>query len=130
MRGEGFCAFLNAWKDGYYETYRLVVELPAVRLHKEGGAPGGGFFAVDTYNMSVKTYQNAMATIAKGRQGHSWQFTRPGLAWFCLLPGTTVNVGIVARQGAHEGGGLQFEHRGGPDAQLLDDSSDRKVVRL
>ena len=120
----------NAWKDGYYETYRLNVELPAVRLHSRWKSSGGKWFAVDTYNLSVPNFQKSMALIASGRPGRAWTFKRPGLAWYCLLKGTVVNVGIAAQQGYHEGGGLQFEFVRGPLAQILDQASDRKQVRL
>lgn len=120
----------SAWKDGYYETYRLTAEVPAVRVHSRFRSPGGRWFAVDTYNVSVAHFQESMALVASGRDGRAWTFKRPGLAWYCLLPSTVVNVGIAAKQGYHEGGGLQFEFVNGPHAQLLDQASGRKQLRL
>ncbi len=120
----------DAWKDGYYETYRLMAELPAVRVHSRFRPPGGKWFAVDTYKISVADFQELMALIAKGRPDRASTFKRPGIAWYCFQPHTVVNVGIAAEQGYHEGGGLQFEYVSGPWVQLLDQASDRKRVRL
>jgi len=122
--------YVRAWKDGYHETYRLTETLPAVRVHSRFRPPGGKWFAVDTYNISVAHFQDSMALIASGRPGRAWTFERPGLAWYWLLPGTVVNVGIAAEQGYHHGGGLQFEWVDGPHALLMDQASDRKQVRL
>ena len=121
---------VDAWKDEYYETYRLTAELPAVRVHGRSRPPGGAWFAVDTYDMSADHFQQSMALIASGRPGRSWTFKHPGLAWYCFAPGTVVNVGVTAKQGAHEGGGLQFEWVSGQHAYLLAQESDRKQVRL
>jgi hypothetical protein len=120
----------SAWKDGYYETYRLTAELPAVRVHGRSKAPGGRWFAVDTYNVSVAEFQEAMALIASDRPGRAWKFKNPDIAWYCLRPGTVVNVGLVAEQGYHKGGGVQFEFVDGEDAYLLGQASERRQVRL
>jgi hypothetical protein len=120
----------GAWKDGYYETYRLMAELPAVRMHSRYVSPGGKWFAVDTYNVSIEGFQESMALIARNRPNRAWTFQRPGVAWYCLLPGTVVNVGVAAEQGYHAGGGLQVEYVSGPWAQLIEQASDPKRIRL
>ena len=128
LLAKGHTSQPNAWKDGYYDSYRLMFELPAVRVHSRFRSPAGRWFAVDTYDVSLTTFQHSMALVTSN--GQPWFFKRPDLAWYLLLPGTVVNVGLAAEQGFHEGGGLQFEFVSGRHAQLLDQAADRKRVRL
>ena len=118
----------GAWKVGFYETYRLNFELPAVRLHSRFRHCGGRWFAVDLYNFSVTDFHDLMALVTA--RGNPWFFKRPDLDWYVLPPGMLVNVGIAKDQGFHEGGGLQFEFVGGPLAQLLQHSHNPKRVRF
>jgi hypothetical protein len=118
---------LTAWRDEYYETYRLNFEIPAVRLHPRN-RPGGRWFAVDTHDIGVRQYQGLMAIVDK--HGDPTFFRGPVLDWCLLLPRTIVNVGVAAEQGFHEGGGLQFEFRQGEPAQVLDKDLARKRVRM
>ena len=121
---------IGAWKDSYYETYRLNFELPAVRLHSHYRGCGGKWFAVDTYNMSLRDFHNSMALLTAHARPQPWFFKRPDLDWYILAPATVLNVGIAAEQGFHDGGGLQFEYVRGHHAQLLEHAKNPKRVTL
>jgi hypothetical protein len=90
----------DAWRDNYYETYRIHVELPAVRVHPRGAPSFGRWFAVDTYNMPLAAYRKQMALIHPAEVAES----------FILRRGGVFNVGKASAKGKLPGGGLQFEY--------------------
>jgi hypothetical protein len=118
---------LDAWEDGYYESYVLNQDLPAIRLHPRHRS-GGSWFAVDTYDITTRNYQDQLAML--GKRGSPRVFKRPVVEW-CVLPKeTTVNVGVAAEQGFHKGGGFQFERKDGPEVQVLEKTIGPSRVRL
>jgi hypothetical protein len=117
-----------AWKNGKYETYRLKVEVPAVRIHSRFNASGGRWFAVDTYNVPLADYQDSIAAVRS--DGAAWTFKRPHIDTYLLLPGTIINVGIAEKQGYHAGGGWQVEFVEGPLAMQIDKTVSSKRVKL
>jgi len=100
----------SAWKDGYYETYQINVELPAVRLHAKGKHWNSGcWFAVDRYGHNV---------IGGGRKADTVESYTEALALknpaqvadaVILCPGGIFNVGIAAGNFGRPGGAWQFE---------------------
>jgi hypothetical protein len=102
----------KAWKDGYFETYRINVALHAVQVHpKEPNIRMGHWFGVDTYNYTVDKYTKSMALINATQTADS----------YVLRPGGVYNVGIAARQGTRPGDGWQFEYIDGSPAPVHDE---------
>lgn len=95
---------MDAWKDGYYETYCVHVALPAVRLHAKLHRRLGRWFAVDTYAESVAQFRKKMALINPSEVAES----------FILPPETVFNIGTAKEQGRLPGGGFQIELVNGP----------------
>ncbi len=101
-----------AWKDNYYETYRIHVTLHAVRLHPQGQPPyphdkPPKWYAVDRYHDRVATYRKVMALLNPAEEADS----------YVLQPGGIFNVGIANSQRVSgevlPGGAWQFEYVGG-----------------
>ncbi len=100
----------TAWERGYYETYRLTVAIPAVRVHPRNtprnivrtndGQLIGVWFGVDRYHDRVATYKRKMALINLAEEADS----------YVLQPGGVFNVGTAAPQKLLSGGAWQFEY--------------------
>jgi hypothetical protein len=115
-----------AWKNNYYETYRINLTIPAARLHQGSGKCWGLWFAVDTYHVSLESYHDKLALV--DNKGKATRMKNPALDRFLLAPGTIVNVGLAKSQGCHSGGGFQFEFVSGPGPVLLEHVSNPKLV--
>ena len=100
-----------AWERGYYETYRLNVAIPAVRLHPrhaprnivktKDGHLIGVWFGVDRYYDRVDAYKRKTALIYPAEEADS----------YVLQPGGIFNVGIAApHKFPSQGGAWQFEY--------------------
>ena len=118
----------NAWKDDHYETYRINQPIPAARLHLVSGKAMGRWFAVDTYHVSIKSYHDKLALVDK--TGKATTFSSPALDIYLLIPGTIVNVGLARSQGAHAGGGWQFEFVDGPAPLLIEHINKPGLVEM
>ena len=117
----------NAWLEGY-RTFRLNFVIPAIRIHSKFRTCGGRWFAVDTYNISLKHFQDEMAMV--NSHGKSWTFKQPEVDWYLLKENSIFNVGLAKNQGSHAGGGLQFEFRSGPWPVFMEKASGREFIRL
>jgi hypothetical protein len=118
----------TAWKNDYYETYRINLTISAARLHMSSCRCGGNWFAVDTYHVTIEYFHNKLALVDK--DGHAVRIKNPALDRFLLSPGTIVNVGFAKAQGFYAGGGYQFEFVSGPNPILLEHVSNPKKVLL
>jgi hypothetical protein len=119
---------LNAWKNNYYETYRINATIPAARMHEGTNKLHGRWFAVDTYDISIESYHNKLAMVNK--DGKSVILKNPAVDLFLLAPGTIVNIGLAKSQGFHSGGGWQFEFVEGPAPCLMEQNLKPKRVQL
>ena len=118
----------TAWKNNYYETYRINFPIPAARLHENAVKGWGHWFAVDTYDLSIAKYHNDLALVDK--KGKATRLKSPVLDLFLLFPGTIVNVGLARSQGYHSGGGWQFEIVDGPSPSLIEQIHKPQRIKL
>lgn len=118
----------SAWKNGYYETYRLNETIPAARLHMSSRKCGGAWFALDAYDVSIEAFHSRLALVDKS--GKAATLKNPSLDRYLLAPGTIVNVGLAKSQGQHHGGGWQVEYVSGPAPVLLEHLNNPKHVTM
>jgi hypothetical protein len=102
----------DAWADGFFETYEIGVEIPAVRIHSRAHHCGGRWYSVDSDGMWLSQYQDKFAITRS--DGLPCTLKHPEVDYYVMLPGSKFNVGVAAEKGDHSGGGLQFEHVAGP----------------
>jgi hypothetical protein len=119
---------VNAWKNGYYETYRVNETVGAVRLHLSSRKCGGSWFAVAVYDTTVEAYHNKFALVDK--TGKATILKNFALDRYLLAPGTIVNVGLARSQGYHHGGGYQVEFVSGPSPVLMEHVVNPKRVQF